>query len=126
MKNIIVLIVVCFISTLFTAGYSDNTPNQDSAKMIVCSSIGPVAFIAGEIGGDKITSNSLIPQDKDVHSYIPTPRNVNDMQQAKLFFAIGLPLEEQVLKRILQQQNTGNKYCGRRQADSAVGGLQAI
>jgi len=102
MRNIIVLIVVCFISTLFTAGYSDNAPNQDSTKMIVCSSIGPVAFIAGEIGGDKITSNSLIPQDKDVHSYIPTPRNVNDMQQAKLFLAVGLPLEEQVLKRILQ------------------------
>ncbi len=106
MKNIAALIVAFLILTLFTAGYSDNVPspggNQDSPKLIVCSTIGPVAFIAGEIGGDKIMSNSLIPQDKDVHSYIPTPRNVNEMQQAKLFFAVGLPLEEQVLKHILQ------------------------
>jgi zinc transport system substrate-binding protein len=102
MKNTAVLIMTFLILTLFTAGYSDNTPNQNSPKLIVCSTIGPVAFIAGEIGGDKITSDSIIPQDKDVHSYIPTPRNVNGMQQAKLFFAIGLPLEEQALKRILQ------------------------
>ena len=52
--------------TLFIAGCSDNTPppvkDRTGNKMVVCSTIGPIAFIAGEIGGDKIISNSLIPQ----------------------------------------------------------------
>jgi zinc transport system substrate-binding protein len=106
MKNIAALTMAILALTLLAAGCSDSAPppgrGQNSKKMITCSSIGPAAFIAGEIGGDKITSNSLIPQDKSVHSYIPTPKDVNDMQQAKLFFAIGIPLEEQTLKRILQ------------------------
>jgi zinc transport system substrate-binding protein len=106
MKKITILSGVFSILMLLNAGCSDNTPapgrEQNSKKLITCSTIGPVAFIAGEIGGDKITSDSLIPQDKGVHSYIPTPKDVNDMQHAKLFFGIGLPLEEQVLKHILQ------------------------
>ncbi|MFA6101318.1 MAG: zinc ABC transporter substrate-binding protein [Victivallaceae bacterium] len=106
MKNIAVLIMASLILTLLSAGCSDNTPSpgmeQGNKKLITCSAIGPVAFIAGEIGGDKIMSKSLIPQDKSVHSYLPTPKDVNDMQQAKLFFAVGIPLEEQVLKHILE------------------------
>jgi len=106
MKNIAGLIMASLTLTLLSAGCSDNTPPPDRAQnsktLVTCSTIGPIAFIAGEIGGDKITSNSLIPQDKSVHSYNPTPKDVNGMQQAKLFFAIGIPLEEQVLKHILQ------------------------
>lgn len=106
MKNMSVLIMAFLTPALFIAGCSDNTPppvkDQAGNKMVVCSTIGPIAFIAGEIGGDKIISNSLIPQDKSVHSYNPTTKDVNGMQQAKLFFAVGIPLEEQVLKRILQ------------------------
>lgn len=110
MKNTSVLIMAFWALTLFIAGCSDNTPppvkDQAGNKMVVCSTIGPIAFIAGEIGGDKIISNSLIPQDKSVHSYNPTTKDVNGMQQAKLFFAVGIPLEEQVLKRILQSSRT--------------------
>ncbi len=68
-------------------------------KLAVYSTIQPVAFIAGEIGGDKVNSSVLIPQDKNHHSYIPTPHDLRNMRQAKLFFAIGLPVEEQYLKR---------------------------
>ncbi len=106
MKNTSVLIMAFLTLTLFIAGCADNSPppvkDQTGNKMIVCSTIGPIAFIAGEIGGEKIISHSLIPQDKSVHSYNPTTKDVNAMQQAKLFFVIGIPLEEQVLKRILQ------------------------
>ena len=106
MNNITRLIAVFITTVIFAAGCSDNTPASEktvkSNTLSVCSSIGPVAFIVGEIGGDKVTTANLIPQDKDVHSYIPTPKDVNKMQQAKLFFAVGLPLEEQILKRILE------------------------
>jgi len=106
MKNTSALVMAFLTLILFIAGCSDNTPppvkDRTGNKMVVCSTIGPIAFIAGEIGGDKIISNSLIPQDKSVHSYNPTTKDVNGMQQAKLFFAIGIPLEEQVLKHILQ------------------------
>ncbi len=46
MKIITVLSVAFLILTLFASGYSDNTPNQVSPKLIVCSTIGPIAFIA--------------------------------------------------------------------------------
>lgn len=105
MNNIARLIIASVMTLFFAAGCSDETQapakSVKSAKLDVCSSIGPTAFIVREIGGDKVTSSNLIPQDKDVHSYIPTPKDVDKMQQAKLFFAVGLPLEEQILKRIL-------------------------
>jgi zinc transport system substrate-binding protein len=67
-------------------------------KKLIYSTIQPIAFIAQEIGGDKINSAALIPQDKNHHSYIPTPNDLRNMRQAKLFFAVGLPVEEQYLK----------------------------
>lgn len=106
MKNIAASVMACLALGLLSSGCSDNTPppvqGPAGKKMTVCSTIGPIAFIAGEIGGDKVISNSLIPQDKSVHSYNPTTKDVNGMQQAKLFFTVGIPLEEQVLKHILQ------------------------
>ena len=64
MKNIAVLIMASLILTMFSAGCSDNTPSpgreSGNKKLITCSAIGPVAFIAGEIGGDKIMSLPVI------------------------------------------------------------------
>ncbi len=65
--------------------------------MTVTASIAPVAWIAGEIGGDSVAVRVLLPQGSDAESFEPQLGKLRDLEGSSLFAATGLlPFENKV------------------------------
>ncbi len=52
--------------------------------------------MASNVGGDRVSVDSLLPSGADVHTYELSASNVADVAQADIIFLNGLDLEEQV------------------------------
>lgn len=63
-------------------------------------SIPPQAFIARRVGGDFVKVRVLVGPGQSPHAYAPTPKQVAALSGADIFFTIGLPFEERLLKKI--------------------------
>lgn len=62
-------------------------------KIKVVASIAPLADFAKQVGGDKVDVALLLPPGASPHTYEPTPKVIQDISQAKIFFKIGSGLE---------------------------------
>jgi zinc transport system substrate-binding protein len=70
------------------------------AALEVAAGIPPVAFLIERIGGERVRVETLIQPGQDPHTYEPTPKQVQALGRATLFFKVGLPFEEQVLEKL--------------------------
>lgn len=77
-----------------------------SVKLDVVVSIAPEAFFASQVGGDRVKVHVLVPPGQSPHTFEPTARQLADMAEAKLYFAIGMPFEGHLLSKI-QAGNSG-------------------
>jgi zinc transport system substrate-binding protein len=62
-------------------------------RMIAIASIFPMADIVQQVGGERWEVTTLIPAGASAHTYEPTPEQVRQLSQARVFFEIGLGLE---------------------------------
>lgn len=62
-------------------------------RMIAIASIFPVADLVQLIGADRWQTLTLLPAGASAHTYEPTPEQVRQLAQARIFFQIGLKLE---------------------------------
>lgn len=69
-------------------------------KIPVVSGILPQKFIVGQIGGDKVKASALVTPGKDPHVYEPTPRQIMDLSNARIYFEIGMPFEKAILDKV--------------------------
>jgi ABC-type Zn uptake system ZnuABC Zn-binding protein ZnuA len=69
-------------------------------KLAVAASIFPVADIVRQVGGDTVDVHVLIPPGVSEHSFELTPRQVAELQEAKVIFVVGHGLEDQVVERL--------------------------
>ena len=76
------------------AAASDDEPLQTFAG------IAPVAWLVERIGGPCVRVEVLVPAGKDPHIFEPTPRQMIALSQARLFFRVGLPLEDRLLEHL--------------------------
>ncbi len=60
-----------------------------SDKLIVAVSISPQAEFVEQIGGDKVSTVVMIPPGASVHSYEPTPSQLKDLSNAKIYVEVG-------------------------------------
>ncbi|ACL03249.1 periplasmic solute binding protein [Desulfatibacillum aliphaticivorans] len=70
------------------------------APMPVYVSISPQAFFVGQIGGDRVSVDVLIPPGKSPAVYSPTPAQMSGLAKAKVFFRIGVPFENALMPKI--------------------------
>lgn len=56
-----------------------------------------VADVVGQVGGDRIEIESLMPPGLDPHSYTPAPDDLKRLNDADVIFVNGLALEESLL-----------------------------
>ncbi len=75
-------------------GASDGEPLETFAG------IAPVAYLVERIGGPCVRVEVLVQAGKDPHIFQPTPRQVIDLGQARLFFRVGMPFENRLLEHI--------------------------
>jgi len=95
MKNILVLILC--ISTILSYA-------QNNIKVVSSASI--FQDMARNIGGDKITSYSIVPIGGDPHTYTPKPSDVELVSSADLILVNGLTFEGWITELI---ENSGTK-----------------
>lgn len=62
------------------------------------ATIAPLATFAKKVGGDRIEVVTLVPAGADPHSWAPTPRQVDAVAQAEIWFRLGEIGEMQLLR----------------------------
>jgi ABC-type Zn uptake system ZnuABC Zn-binding protein ZnuA len=73
---------------------SDDPPAGEEIRAVASLEI--FADMASNVGGDRVSVDSLLPSGADVHTYELPPSKVADVAQADIIFLNGLDLEEQV------------------------------
>lgn len=75
-------------------------------KMIIYTSIQPIAFIAAKIAGRYAAVKALIPKGKSPHSFTLLASDLSAMSKAKFFFSVRLPFEEFKLEKAFKNSKT--------------------
>jgi len=94
-RTIGIIIFVAFLTLLFVWKIpgKNTLPFSSSEKMHVTASFYPLAFLASEIGGDKVQVLNVTPAGAEPHEYEPTSRDIAEMEQSKILIINGLGLE---------------------------------
>ncbi|MEL7431958.1 MAG: zinc ABC transporter substrate-binding protein [Chlamydiota bacterium] len=94
-----------FFCILFTScQFPSQKPSSQDKKPLVLVSIPPYASFVKKIVGEKVHVKTVVPEGIDAHTYEPTPKSLQDLEKAEIWFQIGDPFEEKVL-RSLKQKN---------------------
>ena len=100
------IIIMAVIMTLVAAGCSqtaEHTGSQidPSEPVKVLVSILPQADFVKSIGGEQVEVNVLIPPGANPENYEMSPRQIQEVSQADVYFTIGsIPFEQISLERI--------------------------
>ena len=63
-------------------------------------SIAPQEFFVQRVGGDLVSVGVLVGPGQSPHTFEPTPRQMADLAESDVYFAIGLPFEDRLLGRV--------------------------
>ena len=80
------ILIILFASTVF-------------GKINVTTSILPQKFFVKKIGGDLINVNVMVLPGSNPAIYEPKPKQMQELKNSKLYFAIGVPFENVWLKK---------------------------
>ncbi|MFA5830790.1 MAG: zinc ABC transporter substrate-binding protein [Candidatus Paceibacterota bacterium] len=72
-------------------------PPSPSDRMLVTASFYPLAFLAEEIGGNKVQVVNFTPTGAEPHEYEPSPRDMANMERSRVLIVNGLGLEPWIL-----------------------------
>ena len=103
-------ILILLAALLFLSACKDDSKvaktNAKKEKILVYTSIQPVAFIASKIAGRYAKVKALIPPGKSPHSFILLASDLSAMSKAKLFFSVQLPFEKLKLEKAFKNSAT--------------------
>jgi zinc transport system substrate-binding protein len=91
------------VSATTMAEGSSEASKEAERELKAFVSIIPQSFFVERIGGEHVEVNVLVERGKDPHTFELTPRQMIALTGADLFFGIGFPFEQQILRKI---QNT--------------------
>lgn len=74
------------------------SPARPAPLAIVVATIPPLADVAGQLGGDLIEVEALLPPGASPHTFEPRPAQVRSIARAKLLVAVGAGLDEWALR----------------------------
>ena len=72
--------------------------NTDVIKVVTSTSI--VADWVENVGGDKVQINHVIPSETDPHTFSPTPKDIQIIQEADVVFLVGESYEDSWLTKL--------------------------
>ncbi|MEN6327809.1 MAG: zinc ABC transporter substrate-binding protein [Syntrophomonas sp.] len=110
-KNILLLsLVIMTLLAISACSSSQKTsiPGQaasDPVKLRVAVSIVPQATFVKAVGGDMVDVVTMIPPGANPENYTPSPQLMEQLSDAKLYFAIAVPAEKNGILPRLQEIN---------------------
>lgn len=85
MKRLWILCLMAVVSCWMVA-----QPALGSRQPVgVVTSILPLAFIVGEVGGERVKVDALVPPGASPHTFEPVPSDMVKLQQARYFVSVG-------------------------------------
>lgn len=72
----------------------------EAGKLTIFTSILPQEYFVERIGGDRVEVQALVKPGSSPATYEPTPRQMADLSEAKLFFRIGVPFENTFVPKV--------------------------
>ncbi|MDD5597064.1 MAG: zinc ABC transporter substrate-binding protein [Victivallaceae bacterium] len=78
----------------------------ENKRLLIYTSIQPIAFISSKIAGKYAEVKALIPPGKSPHSFTLVPGDLKKMSKAKFFFSVRLPFEEFKLEKAFKDSST--------------------
>lgn len=87
------------VSAAFTATAVLGGPAM-AAGLRVAVTIEPQAFFVERIGGPEVQVQVLVGQGQCAETYEPTPKQIARLAEARVFFTIGMPMEETFVPRL--------------------------
>lgn len=105
--------------TFFLFTFVLQLPAQEQLSHSVLVSVAPYKFFVERIVGDTIKVNLVVPTGVSSHSYEPSPRQMDEIVKADLWFCIGEIFESRVLP-VLQARNKLLKAIDLRQGLSLI------
>ncbi|MBP3558290.1 MAG: zinc ABC transporter substrate-binding protein [Thermoguttaceae bacterium] len=73
---------------------------EDGSQLRVLVAVDPLAYFVERVGGDRVAVSTLTPAGKDPESFSPTPADLAALASTRLFFRVGLPVEERFAQNI--------------------------
>lgn len=101
-------LLICFsLLLLIVAGCTgtkdENLPaSKSEGKILVAVSILPQKTFVRAVGGDLAEVITMVPPGASPANYSPSPRTLQDLTQARLYFSIAIPAEENILPKFEQ------------------------
>jgi len=86
-----------------TAGCVETATSLDDGKLVVAVSLVPEGTFVKEVAGDNAEVLVMIPPGYSPETYDLTPKQMQKLAQADVYFAIGVPSEEGILSSINPQ-----------------------
>ncbi|MDR0932468.1 MAG: zinc ABC transporter substrate-binding protein [Victivallales bacterium] len=100
-------ILTLFLAMILFTGCKDETKNAVTAdRLLICSGLPPIAYLASAVGGDRVNSRTMLPEGRSPHDYSPGPEEIRSALAAKLFFTTGMTYENKI-SRMLNSDRTG-------------------
>lgn len=81
---------------------SDAPEGAGDGRIVVYAGIPPVAGVLEKVAGASADVRCLLSAGQSPHAYEPTPRQIAEVCSARMLVTIGLPFEEQVLRKLRQ------------------------
>jgi len=66
-------------------------------RVIAC--IGPQAFLAKRVGGERVSVTTLVAPGQSPHDYEPSPKQIADLESSDVYLRAGMPFEATLLEK---------------------------
>ena len=108
--SVIFVISAVMAVSLFVTGCKDDSQvakkKEENGRILIYTSIQPIAFIASKIAGRYAKVKALIPPGKSPHTFTPMASDLKMMSKARFFFSVRLPFEEMKLEKAFRNSKT--------------------
>lgn len=108
-RLIIIAVAVIAVAGLLYVGISSRQTPSASTETQVVASFYPIAYMAEQIGGDKISVSTIITPGSDVHSWDPSISDIASAEDADLIIYLGAGLDHWMEEDIIETIDTSGK-----------------
>ncbi|MBM3207780.1 MAG: hypothetical protein FJZ57_04145 [Chlamydiae bacterium] len=105
MKKIYTLVIVLLSFFTFSCSSSQNTSSK-SLKPKILVSIPPYTYFVKKIALDTVDTVCLVPEGSNPHLFEPTPRQVQEVYESKVWISIGESFEKKITTTLKKNHKT--------------------
>ncbi len=88
------------LAVLMTGPLCARPAARTDGKLPVFVSIPPEAYFVERVGGGRVRVSVLVGPGQEPHNFEPTPKQLVQLGKARIYFAIGFPFEDTLVRKI--------------------------